>query len=253
MSQKASLRQKLINLQVIDSWDAADDSEEERKKATKKAEADAKRAAEAAANKKPKSARIQEHIDSNAAKRAELEAQLAALNDEDPNADRERRKNLEIEADLANVADLLGAATVVGTRKGNSGTLVFHKTEAGDEIPVDLATLPVFQPAGKPGFDEMRDKIVPLFIAQQKKPHYPLFLGEVFRESAKNMTSEQIKKVASTLTALANEKMKEEKLAEKGPKKNKKATAKASVTLGAATAGKSTTLDTTNYDNDVDD
>ena len=48
-------------LQVLDSWDAAEDSEVEREKAKKAAEAKAKAEAGAAADKKSKTQRIAEH------------------------------------------------------------------------------------------------------------------------------------------------------------------------------------------------
>ena len=64
-------------MQVIDDWDAAEDSEVEREKAKKAAEAKAKADAEAAANKKSKKQRIEERI----------KERQAALEDEDDESD----------------------------------------------------------------------------------------------------------------------------------------------------------------------
>ena len=62
------------------------------------------------------------------------------------------------------------------------------------------------------------------------------------------MPSGEIKKVASVLTALSNERMKEEKLAEKGGKKSKAAKAKVSL-AGARDVGRGL-ADTTAYGGD---
>ena len=64
---------------------------------------------------------------------------------------------------------------------------------------------------------------------------------------AKDLPSDQIKKIASTLTTLSNERMKEEKAAEKGGKKSK--AQKTKVTL-VASRNASTTADVNAYDED---
>ena len=64
---------------------------------------------------------------------------------------------------------------------------------------------------------------------------------------AKDLPSDQIKKIASTLTTLGNERMKEEKAAEKGGKKSK--AQKTKVTL-VASRNASTTADVNAYDED---
>lgn len=62
------------------------------------------------------------------------------------------------------------------------------------------------------------------------------------------MPSHEIKKVASSLTAASNEKMKEEKAADKGGKKSKAAKTKTSLVASRET------VDTTAYDgDDLDD
>lgn len=62
---------------------------------------------------------------------------------------------------------------------------------------------------------------------------------------AKELSSDQMKKVASALTRLGNEKMKEEKAAEKGGKKSKAAKTKATLV-----ASRPNTTDTTTYEDD---
>lgn len=107
---------------------------------------------------------------------------------------------------------------------------------------IDLTTLPVFKPTTKDGFVQLREILVPLLTANSRKAHYPLFLQEFVRQLSKEMPSEQIRKVASGLTTLSNEKQKEEKAAEKGGKKK---TTKKTV---LASAGKEADkFDTTDY------
>lgn len=91
---------------------------------------------------------------------------------------------------------------------------------------VDLATLPLFNPTTKAQFETLRETLVPILTANAKKAHYVLFLQEFTKALAKDLPSDQIKKISSTLTTLGNEKMKEEKTAEKGGKKTKAAKTK---------------------------
>lgn len=80
-----------------------------------------------------------------------------------------------------------------------------------------------------------------------KKAHYSLFMQEFTKQICKDLPSDQIKKIASGLTTLSNEKMKEEKAAEKGGKKTKAAKTKASLN---ATRDVSHRADTTAYEDD---
>jgi translation initiation factor 3 subunit J len=93
----------------------------------------------------------------------------------------------------------------------------------------------------------MRDILVPVIANNTKKAHYTIFLQEFAKQLAKDLPSDQIKKVASSLTALSNEKMKEEKLAEKGGKKSK--AAKSKTTL-VASRNVATSADVNAYDDD---
>jgi translation initiation factor 3 subunit J len=72
-------------------------------------------------------------------------------------------------------------------------------------------------------------------------------LQEFTKQLAKDLPSDQIKKIASSLTALSNEKMKEEKAAEKGGKKSKAQKTKATL---VASRNVSAVADTNAYDDD---
>ncbi|KAK7753262.1 Translation initiation factor 3 subunit J component [Diatrype stigma] len=209
---------------VLDSWDAGDDSEVEREKAKKAAEAKAKADAEAAANKKSKAQRIAEH-------KAERARRLADSDDESEDEDeaerRERLRRTEKESDLKHAEDLFGDA---GLSVGVSKTSTRKATTVGSAVPidpkdpsktVDLSVLPLFNPQTKTQFENLRNTLVPIIGGNYKKAHYALFLQEFAKQLAKDLPSDQIKKVSSTLTALGNERMKEEKAAEKTGKKTK--------------------------------
>lgn len=237
---------------MLDSWDA-DDSEVEREKA--KAEAKAKADAEAAkkaaaAAKKPKGLRIAERQAQRQA--AELDAESELLEDETEAERRERMRRNEQEADLQHAADLFGdaglsAGTGTGTRK-STAALKASAVAVDKSDPtktVDLGSLPLLNPTTKAQFDALITTLAPLLAANAKKAHYSLFVQELVKELCKALPSDQIKKAASTLTVLGNDKLREEKAAEKGGKKSKAAKTKTSLAVG-----RPNTVDTGAYDDD---
>jgi translation initiation factor 3 subunit J len=200
-------------VQVLESWDAAEDSEVEREKAKKAAEAKAKAEAEAKANKKSKAQRIEEHREANRRRREE------GLDSEDEEeTEEERRMRLrqqELDGSRAQAEELFGDLSVSTKRTGKAVTI----TDASDPSKaIDLSSLHIFNPNTKDQFTKLRETLTPLLAANSKKGQYSLFLQEFVKQISKDLPSEQIKKIASGLTTLSNEKMKEEKAAEKGAK-----------------------------------
>jgi translation initiation factor 3 subunit J len=228
---------------VLESWDAAEDSEVEREKAKKAAEAQAKAEAAAKAAHKTKSQRIEERRQENLRRRQEGESGSSS-EDEDETAKRARLRKQQQEADLAHAEDLFGDLAVKSTRSASKPVTVQDPTNAANNI--DVSTLPIFNPNTKDQFTKLRDTLIPLITANSKKAHYTLFMQEFAKQLCKELPSDQVKKIASGLTTLSNEKMKEEKLAEKGGKKTK---AKAKATL-VATRDISYKADTGAYDDD---
>ncbi|KAI0147957.1 translation initiation factor eIF3 subunit [Hypoxylon sp. NC0597] len=230
---------------VLESWDAAEDSEVEREKAKKAAEAKAKAEAEAAANKKSKAQRIAEHKAERARRLAEGEEES---DEEETEAQRrERMRRTEKDSDLKHAEDLFGDAGI-SLSNGRKATTVGSAVPIDPRDPtktVDLSSLPLFNPQTKTQFENLRNIMVPIIGANSKKAHYALFLQEFAKQLAKDLPSDQIKKVASTLTALSNEKMKEEKAAEKGGKKTK-----AQKTKATLVANRPNTTDVGAYDDD---
>jgi translation initiation factor 3 subunit J len=107
----------------------------------------------------------------------------------------------------------------VTSRKATTGAVVVDSKDPTNTV--DLGALPVFNPSTKAQFEKMREALAPVVGANSKKPHYTIFLQDFTKQLARDLPSDQIKKIASTLTALSNEKMKEEKNADKGSKKTK--------------------------------
>ncbi|KAJ5130119.1 Translation initiation factor eIF3 subunit [Penicillium bovifimosum] len=223
---------------VLDSWDAAEDSEVEREKAKKAAEAEAKAKALAAANKKSKAQRIEELRE----QRRRLEGSDAS-DSEDEAERRARLRRTEQEADLAHAADLLGEVDLKRNKGAPKAVVV---TDARDPTnAIDLSAMPLFKPVTKDQFNRLTEILLPLLTPHSKKPHYTLWAQDFTRKLVKELPSVEIKKIASALTTASNEKMREERAADKGNKKTKAAKTKISLN-----ASRDVHQDSTNYDGD---
>lgn len=264
---------------VLDSWDA-DDSEEEREKtkaaeaeaAAKAAEAKAKAASKAkadASSKLSRTQRIEAHKDSR--RREAEEAAWDVAEDEDEAEKRARLRATEKESDLAHAADLFGEeATGGGAAPApkkpaaggpavlDIGDVDMQKMKNRSVAPksvvvndpsnptnaVDLSAMALFKPTTKDQFAKLTNTLVPLLTAQAKKPQYSLWTQDFVKQLVKDLPSGDIRKIASALTTASNEKMREEKAADKGAKKTKAAKTKVSL------AGNTRAVDTTNYEDD---
>jgi translation initiation factor 3 subunit J len=79
-----------------------------------------------------------------------------------------------------------------------------------------------FQPRTKEDFQNLSTRIIETIIKRhQGKPLYPSFVEMHVRELAKPLNVIEVRKAASTLTALSNEKQKEQKDKSSGKKKTK--------------------------------
>ena len=166
--------------------------------------------------------------------------------EEDEAEKRARLRKTEKEADLKNAEDLISGIGISNKRTAvNKAAIIQDPTNP--EQTVDLSKLSIFNPTSKDQFLKLRETIAPLIAANSKKGQYPLFMEEFAKDITKDLTSDQIKKVSSKLATLSNEKMKEEKAAEKGLKKTKAAKTKTSL---VANRNASYKADTTAYDDD---
>ncbi|MBE7181824.1 MAG: hypothetical protein INR71_11575 [Terriglobus roseus] len=227
--------------QVADNWEEEDDSEAEREKAKKAAEAKEKADAEAAANKKTKAQRIEEHRNERLRR---LQEEDGEESDEDEAERLRRAKEQEKAGDLKHAEDLFGDLSV-GSKRSGAGKPVVTADPADPNNNIDLSTLPVFRPLTKTQFAQLKDTLVPLVAANAKKGQYALFLQDLCRGFCADLPSNEVKKLASVLTTLSNEKMKEEKAAEKGGKKTKAQQTKTTLKAGRDISNKA---DTTAYD-----
>jgi len=233
---------------VLDSWDAAEDSEVEREKAKKAAEAKAKAEAEEKANRKSKSQRIEEHKAAN--QRRKQEEDDSSDEEEDEAEKRARLRKTEQDSDLRHAEDLFGDLQVTNTRNISKPVTLADPKDPTSSI--NLSALPIFNPNTKDQFAKLREALVPLLAANHKKAHYTLFMQEFTKQICKELPSDQIKKIASGLTTLSNEKMKEEKAAEKGGKKTKAAKTKSTLNADRGIASRAY-ADTSMYDGGLEE
>ncbi|KAH8693605.1 eukaryotic translation initiation factor 3 subunit J [Talaromyces proteolyticus] len=211
--------------QILDSWDAAEDSEVEREKAAVAAAAKAKAEAEAAAKKKSKGQRIQEHQSER--RRLAEESDSDSSEDEDEAERRARIRKTEQDSDLKHAEDLFGDVDLNRNRGKPKAVVV---GDAADPTKsVDLSAMPLFKPTTKDQFAALTNVLIPLLTANSKKVQYGLWAPEFAKQLVKDLPSDQVKKVASALTAFSNEKMREERVADKGAKKSKAAKTKTSL------------------------
>ena len=152
-------------------------------------------------------------------KRLEEEADETSDDDETEADKRARLRATEKDADLRHAEDLFGDLQVTNNKKANKPVVIADPTKTGEVV--DLSALPIFNPSTKDQFLKLRETLTPLLAANSKKAHYTLFMQEFVKQVCKELPSDQIKKIASGLTTLSNEKLKEEKAAEKGGKKTK--------------------------------
>lgn len=165
--------------------------------------------------------------------------------DEDEGDRRARLRKSEQDSDLKHAEDLFSAADGPKNR-GTKAIVIENKEKPGEAI--DLSGQALFKPATKSQFETLSDVLVPLLRASSSKPHYSLWVSNFCKQICADMPSAEIKKAASALTALSNEKMKEEKSADKGGKKSK--AAKTKTTLAAGRDVGRGVADTTAYDED---
>lgn len=162
---------------------------------------------------------------------------------EDETDRRARLRRTEQDADLKHAEDLFGGAAL-GPKKKAANKAVVSADPGDPSRTIDLSAVPLFRPSSKAEFAALREVLGPLLSANAKKAQYSLFLQEFAKDIAKELPSDQIKKIASGLTALSNEKMKEEKAADKTGKKSKAAKTKATLVANRDVAVRA---DTTSY------
>ncbi|KAI9018300.1 eukaryotic translation initiation factor 3 subunit J [Hyaloraphidium curvatum] len=185
---------------VKESWEESED--EAPKPAAKPVGAGAPKKAPATAAAKKGSA---------AAKSGAKAAPPDEPEDETPEERKRRLRKLETDADFENVQDLFA-------------NVKFTSILGEDGEPVDLGS---YKPAAREEFDLLAKAVVQSFARFEKHGLYVHFVETLSRELATTLADPlDVKKVASTLTALANEK---QKVIKEKESKKKKAPAKKSL------------------------
>ncbi|KAI5122932.1 hypothetical protein M0805_007610 [Coniferiporia weirii] len=189
------------NNNVASDWEESEEEEEEKPKST------------TAAPPPKKKGTIKQKI-------AEKEALKAARKVEDgddddvydedsvldPREKARRDRERELNADMSNAADLLGAAALGGTSDKELDKLISS------------------DPRTKEDFQALSARIIEYIVKRhQNKPLYASFVEHHVRELAMPLKDVEVRKAASTLTTLANEKQKEQREKASGKKKPKAA------------------------------
>ncbi|KAI5285227.1 Translation initiation factor 3 subunit J component [Ascosphaera atra] len=188
-------------------------------------------------NKKSKAQRIAEQKEARAAEAAARAAADEAAKHEDPLEKKARLLREQKESDLKHAEDLFGDLDLNTSMTGRTTTrpsVIPIGGAGGNSDPtatVDLSELPLFNPSTKQQFETLSSVLVPLLGKHAKKPQFALWAPEFCKALVKDMGSADIRRCVSSLTAAANEKLKEEKAAEKGGKKSKAAKTKTSLNV----------------------
>lgn len=208
-------------------WEESSDEEEDKPKAT---------SAQTAAPPKKRGT-----LKAKLAEKEKLKAERVAAGDDsvydsddvlDPREKARLDKEKELSADLNNAADLLGAAALGGAsltcaHNSNFYSLEYLFVGTSDK---ELDKIISSNPRTKEEFEALSSRIVEYIIKRhQSKPLYAMFVEHLAKELVAPLKDVETRKVASSLTTLANEKQREAK--DKASGKKKKA---AKPTLGSA-------------------
>jgi len=147
----------------------------------------------------------------------------------DPREKARRDKEKELNSDLANAAALLGSAALGGTSSSELDSLISADPHTKDDFQTFSANI-----------------IEYIIKRHQQKPLYASFVEQHVRALAEPLKDVEVRKAASGLTTLANEKQKEQRDKASGKKKPK-----GKPGLGAAKLVSK--LDTSVYDEALDD
>ncbi|KAJ2464933.1 Nonsense-mediated mRNA decay protein 5 [Coemansia sp. RSA 2322] len=208
---------------IPDDWDASDSEESETEGTSAEAKGDA-----ATDTKPAKKKSLAERI---AERQAERESKKAAGGDgldfDDIGPSRKQREvQMQLESDMKNADDLFAGLTVKDVKIKDALTGLNPKTEAE--------------------FDELQAALVERIQKCQSHRLYSQFLEKLMRDLALPLKDVDVRKFASVLTTLANEKQRNARDATK----KKKSTSKKAAVVTSAPKDK---VDMNDYSNDVDD
>ncbi|KAL1936013.1 hypothetical protein VTP01DRAFT_147 [Rhizomucor pusillus] len=206
---------------VKDDWEESDEEEKPKKELPP------------VRKKVPLAQKIAEKKAAEEQRKKEIEAKKAAIRaadeenetEEDAFERKQRMRQLELEADMKNATDLFAGVSVSKDNK---------------EKPIEEV-----KPKTRIEYEAYAKRISAMILANSKSINYAHFFETLVREIAEPCKDMDIRKVASALQAMANDKQRQAKEASKSKKKGKPQ---------LAAAGKSAALDeATSYRDVYDD
>jgi translation initiation factor 3 subunit J len=215
---------------ILDSWEAAGESEDEEAKLSGPTR-----------KRVPVQVRVSER---ERKEQEERERAALAAAEETEEAKRERLRKAEQDSDLNHAATLFGEIDIHPRAKAAS-----PRPEPVAAGPAKLSDLAIFKPNTKQEYDSLRKTLVPIITDLHESAgsiQFAAFITDFVRDVCKPLTSDQARKVTSTLNALTNDKQREER-ANRGKKPKP--------TVKQATLKNDSSKDITNYDqfDDEDD
>ena len=149
----------------------------------------------------------------------------------DPREKARRDRERELNADLDNAVDLFSGSSINNSNPVSNTASATTSNGPVKTEPSPLDKLATANPKTKEEFQAYSKSVIELLIKKhQNKPLYAQFVEMHVRELAQPLKDVDVRKSASALTTLANEKQKEKA----GPKKKTKAAGKP--TLGSVKA-----------------
>jgi len=184
---------------VKDNWDDENEEEDENKPTdngvVSTAAAKKKKSLKERIAEKEEKKRIEQE---QKRKEQEEDADDQQLSAEEMAAEKARQRQLQEESDLLLAVETFGVSD--GLRGQIDG----------------------MEPSSKEDFDKFEELLRAKITKYEKSPHYVPFLESLFRQISIDLEADDIKRLGSTLTALSNEKAKQQK-STKGKKKKQKA------------------------------
>ncbi|KAG2222590.1 hypothetical protein INT45_008709, partial [Circinella minor] len=180
--------------------------------------------------KVPLAQKIAEKKAAEEERKKEIEAKKAAIRAREDETEEEaferkqRERNLQIESDMNSATDLFSGVSV--SKNNNS------------------KSIEEFKPKTRVEYNDYAKRLAEIILANSKSINYGTFLDTLVREIAAPCKDTDIRKAASSLTAMANEKQRQAKEATKTKKKGKPQ---------LAAAGKNAAMDDSSAYRDVYD
>ncbi|KAI9268072.1 eukaryotic translation initiation factor 3 subunit J [Phascolomyces articulosus] len=181
--------------------------------------------------KVPLAQKIAEKKAAEEERKKEIEAKKAAIRAREDETEEEaferkqRERQLQIEADMNSATDLFSGASISKDKK-------------------PTGSIEDFKPKTRVEYNDYAKRLAEIILANSKSANYGAFLDTLVKEIAVPCKDMDIRKAASSLTAMANEKQRQAKEATKSKKKGKPQ---------LAAAGKSSALDDSSSYRDVYD